>query len=58
MTSFITDWMLLVKDFNCKYVAEDRKVRDQFVFGVSDEQLNKTLLEHKKYSLTNWGYIN
>ena len=43
ITSFITDLMLLVKD--CNYVDEDRQVRDQYVYGVSDEELKKKLLE-------------
>ena len=43
ITAFITDLMLLVKD--CNYVDEDRQVRDQFVYGVSDEELKKKLLE-------------
>ena len=37
--------MLLVKE--CNYADEDRKVRDQFVHGVSDEELKKTLLERR-----------
>ena len=43
ITAFITDLMLLVKD--CNYVDEDLQVRDQFVYGVSDEELKKKLLE-------------
>ena len=43
ITSFVTDLMLLVKD--CNYVDEDRQVRDQFVYGVSDDDLKKKLLE-------------
>ena len=35
--------MLLVKD--CNYTDEDRQVRDQFVYGISDEELKKRLLE-------------
>ena len=35
--------MLLVKD--CNYLDEDRQVRDQFVYGVSDDDLKKKLLE-------------
>ena len=42
ITSFVTDLMLLVKD--CNYIDEDRQVRDQFVYGVSDD-LKKKLLE-------------
>ena len=40
--------MLLVKD--CNYIDEDRQVRDQFVYGVSDENCLKKetlLLEFK-----------
>ena len=43
ITAFVTDLLLLVKD--CNYVDEDRQVRDQFVYGVSDEELKKRLLE-------------
>ena len=43
ITSFVTDLMLLVKDFN--YIDEDRQVRNQFLYGVSDEDLKKKLLE-------------
>ena len=43
VTAFVTDLLLLVKD--CNYVDEDRQVRDQFVYGVSDEELKKRLLE-------------
>ena len=43
ITSFVTDLMLLVK--NCNYIDEDRQVRDQFVYGVSDDDLKKKLLE-------------
>ena len=43
ITSFVTDLMLLVKD--CNYIDEDRQVRDQFVYGVSDDELKKKLLE-------------
>ena len=39
MNSFVTDLMLLVKD--CNYIDEDRQVRDQFVYGVSDDDLKK-----------------
>ena len=39
----ITDLMLLVKD--CNYIDEDRQVRDQFVYGVSDDDLKKKLVE-------------
>ena len=35
--------MLLVKD--CNYIDEDRQVRDQFVYGVSVDDLKKKLLE-------------
>ncbi|PFX20167.1 Transposon TX1 uncharacterized 149 kDa protein [Stylophora pistillata] len=35
--------MLLVKD--CNYVDEDRQVRDQFVYGVSDDDFKKKLLK-------------
>ena len=40
ITAFATDLLLLVN-----YVNEDRQVRDQFVYGVSDEELKKRLLE-------------
>ena len=43
VTAFITDLMLLVTD--CNYADEDRQVRDQFVYGISDEELKKKLLE-------------
>ena len=43
ITSFVTDLMLLVKDYN--YIYEDRQVIDQFVYGVSDDDLKKKLLE-------------
>ena len=43
ITSFVTDLMLLVKD--CNYIDEDRQVRDQCVYGVSDDDLKKKLLE-------------
>ena len=43
ITAFVTDLLLLVKD--CNYVDEDRQVRDQFFYGVSDEELKKRLLE-------------
>ena len=43
ITSFVTDLMLLVKD--CNYIDEDRQVRDQFVYGVSDDDLKKKLVE-------------
>ena len=43
ITSFVTDLKLLVKD--CNYIDEDRQVRDQFVYGVSDDDLKKKLLE-------------
>ena len=43
ITAFVTDLLLLVKD--CNYVDEDRQVRDRFVYGVSDEELKKRLLE-------------
>ena len=43
ITSFVTDLVLLVKDSN--YIDEDRQVRDQFVCGVSDDDLKKKLLE-------------
>ena len=42
-TSFVTDLMLLVKD--CNYIDEDREVSNQFVYGDSDDDLKKTLLE-------------
>ena len=42
--SFVTDLMLLVKA-DCNYIDEDRQVRDQFVYGVSDDDLKKKLLE-------------
>ena len=41
ITSFVTDLMLLVKD--CNYIDEDRQVRDQFVYGVSDDDLKKKI---------------
>ena len=43
ITLFVTDLMLLVKD--CNYIDEDRQVRDQFVYAVSDDDLKKKLLE-------------
>ena len=43
ITLFVTDFMLLVKD--CNYIDEDRQVGDQFVCGVSDDDLKKKLLE-------------
>ena len=43
ITSFVTDLMLLVKD--CNYIDEDRQVTDQFVYGVSDDDWKKKLLE-------------
>ena len=43
ITSFVTDLMLLVKD--CNYIDEDRQVRDQFVYGVSDDDLKKNCLK-------------
>ena len=43
ITVFITDLMLLVKEYN--YVDEDRQVRDQFVYGVSGEELKKRSLQ-------------
>ena len=43
ITAFTTDLLLLVED--CNYVNEDRQVRDQFVYGVSDEEIKKRLLE-------------
>ena len=43
ITSFVTDLMLLVED--CNYADEDRQVRDQFVYGVSDDDLKKKLVE-------------
>ena len=43
ITLFVTDLMLSVKD--CNYIDEDRQVRDQFVYGVSDDDLKKKLLE-------------
>ena len=36
---------------SCNCVDEDRQVRDQFVYGVSDEELKKRLLE-KENTLT------
>jgi len=45
ITSFVTDLMLLVKAIS-NYIDEaDRQVRDQFVYGVSDDDLKKKLLE-------------
>ena len=43
ITAFITDLMLLVKD--CNYTDEGRQVRDQFVYGITDDELKKRLLE-------------
>ena len=43
ITSFETDLMLLVKD--CIYICEDRQVRDQFVYGLSDDDLKKNCLK-------------
>ena len=43
ITLFVSDLMLLVKD--CNYIDEDRQVGDQFVCGVSDDDLKKKLLE-------------
>ena len=37
ITSFVTDLMLLVKD--CNYIDEDRQVRDQFLYGVCNDDL-------------------
>ena len=45
ITSFVTDLMLLVKDCNYMYIDEDRQVRDQFMYGNSDDDLKKKLLE-------------
>ena len=39
ITPFVTDLILLVKD--CNYIDEDRQVRDQFVYGISDDDLKK-----------------
>lgn len=39
ITSFVTDLMLLVKD--CNYIDEDRQVKDQFVYGVCDDDFKK-----------------
>ena len=41
ITDFITDLILLVKD--CNYVDEDRQIRDQFVYGINDEELKKRI---------------
>ena len=41
--------MLLVTD--CNYIDEDRQVKDQFVYGVSDEELKKNC--YKKETLLN-----
>ena len=49
ITSFVTDLMLLVKD--CNYIDEDRQARNQFVYGVSDDDLKKKMLE-KRNTLT------
>ena len=49
VTSFVTDLMLLVKD--CNYIDEDRQVRGQFVYGISDDDLKTKLLE-KGHTLT------
>ena len=35
--------MLLVKD--CNYTDGDRQLRDQFVYGIADDELKKRLLE-------------
>ena len=43
ITLFVSDLMLVVKD--CNYIDEDRQVGDQFVCGVSDDDLKKKLLE-------------
>ena len=43
VAAFITDLMLLVKD--CNYTDGDRQVRDQFVYGISDDELKKKLPE-------------
>ena len=43
ITSFVTDLMLSVKD--CNYKDEDRQVRDQFVYGNSDDDLKKNCLK-------------
>ena len=43
ITIFITDLMLLVKE--CNYADEDRRVRDRFLYAVSDEELKKRSLE-------------
>ena len=39
ITSFVTNLMLLVKD--CNYIDEDRQVKDQFVYDVSDDDFKK-----------------
>ena len=45
ITAFITDLMLLVKD--CNYNDEDRQARDQFVYGITDDELKKRLLSYE-----------
>ena len=35
--------MVLLKD--CNHIDEDRQVRDQFVYGVSDDEWRKKLFE-------------
>lgn len=46
ITSFVTD-LMLVKEalIAITYIDEDRQVRDHFVYGVSDNDLRKKLLE-------------
>ena len=46
ITISITDLILLVKE--CNYADEDRRVRDRFVYAVSDEELKKRSLEKGK----------
>ena len=43
ITAFDPDLLMLVKHRN--YVDEDRQARDQFVYGIYDEELKKKLLE-------------
>ena len=51
ITAFINDLILLVKD--CNYVDEGRQVRDQFFYGISDEELKKKITRKRKYCHTN-----
>ena len=42
-TAFVPDLSMLVTD--CNQVDEERQARNQFVYGISDEELKKKLLE-------------